>query len=184
MSFSSGTGIGMVHRIPGIATAQYVETAVEYLPRPRRCCGHCCRQNRQKCERFIPALTTRSGLQIFFRRDILKIPTGKSNPASSSFFKTGLGKPEQLIRNDAHQWETVRHETKRMRGNSLLNPGFDIHYNPREGGHDTAGESIPYAMIVTVHAPKIEDLFEQIFKRYQFQLSELKPKIQIPIKIG
>jgi hypothetical protein len=63
MSFSSGTGIGMVHRIAGIATAHYVETDVEYLPRPRRCCGPCCRQDRQKRGRFIPALTMFAALR-------------------------------------------------------------------------------------------------------------------------
>ena len=34
-----------------------LETYVESLPRPRRCCCHCCRHSRQKCGRFISALT-------------------------------------------------------------------------------------------------------------------------------
>jgi hypothetical protein len=130
-----------------------------------------------------PLTYTRSGLQIFFRKDRNKIPPGKSNPKPATFFKTGLGKPEQLIRNDAHQWETVRQETKRMRGQDLKAPCLDIHYNPREEGHDTEGEEIPYAMIVTLHAPKMPDLFEQIWDRYRFQLSELKPRLELPIRI-
>jgi hypothetical protein len=36
---------------------QAIEAAIEYLPRPRRCCGHCGPKNRQKCGRFIPVLT-------------------------------------------------------------------------------------------------------------------------------
>ena len=131
-----------------------------------------------------PLTYTRSGLLIYFRKDRFDIPAGRTNPKSSGFFKTGLGMSEQLIRSDAHQWETVRRETKRMQGNKLSpNPCFDIHYNPRSGGHDTDGDDVPYAMVVTVDAPAEPELFEKIFKRYQFQLSELKPRIDIPIRV-
>jgi hypothetical protein len=49
----------------GAVTFQYHGTSVNphagnlaaATARPRRCCGHCGRQNRQKCGRFIPALT-------------------------------------------------------------------------------------------------------------------------------
>jgi hypothetical protein len=130
-----------------------------------------------------PLTYTRSGLQIFFRKDRANIPPNKVNPKPSGFFKSGIGMPEQLIRNDAHQWETVRHQSKRMRGRDLIDPCFDIHLNPREEGHDTAGEELPYAMIVTVSAPKVKDLFEQVFERYRFQLQELRPQLQLPIRI-
>lgn len=131
-----------------------------------------------------PLTYTRSGLQIFFRKDRLNVAAGKTNPKSSGFFKSGLGMPEQLIRNDAHQWETVRHHSKRMQGNDLKNPCFDIHFNPREEGHDAKGEKIPYAMIVTVSAPKVKDMFDQVFNRYKFQLAELKPQIELPVRLG
>ena len=130
-----------------------------------------------------PLTYTKSGLQIFFRKDRFNIKPGKMNPKSTGFFKTGLGLPEHLIRNDAHQWETVRHASKRMRGADLKNPCFDIHYNPRDEGHDTDGTKIPYAMIVTVSSPKVTDLFDQIFTRYRFQLSELKPQLELPVPI-
>ena len=130
-----------------------------------------------------PLTYTRSGLQIFFRKDRANIPPNKVNPKPTGFFKTGIGLPEQLIRSDAHQWETVRHQSKRMRGSDLVNPCFDIHLNPREEGHDTAGEELPYAMIITVSAPKVMDLFEQVFDRYRFQLQELRPRLELPIRI-
>src|ERR1035437_2027154 len=41
-----------------VCNAKDIATAVEYLPRPRRCRGHCCRQNRQKCGRLIPVPTS------------------------------------------------------------------------------------------------------------------------------
>jgi hypothetical protein len=130
-----------------------------------------------------PLTYTRNGLQIFFRRDRNNVPVGKTNPKSDGFFKSGLGMPEQLIRNDAHQWETVRHAKKRMRGASLLNPCFDIHLNPRDEGHDTAGDKVPYAMIVTVNAPSVSDLFEKVFDRYRFTLEELKPRFELVLKV-
>ncbi|MGH9534073.1 MAG: S8 family peptidase [Terriglobales bacterium] len=129
-----------------------------------------------------PGTYTRSGLQIFFRKDRFNVQKGKTNPKPSSFFRSGLGMPGRLIRG-AHQWETVRHESRRMRGKDLKNPCFDIHYNPREEGHDTAGKKIPYAMIVSVSSPGVKDLFDQIFNRYRFQLAELKPRVAIPILV-
>jgi hypothetical protein len=70
-----------------------------------------------------------------------------------------------------------------MRGAALKDPCFDIHLNPREEGHDTDGDEVPYAMVVAVSAPKVKDLFEQIFERYRFQLEELKPKIEVPLTV-
>lgn len=131
-----------------------------------------------------PLTYTRSGLQIFFRKDRFDVAPGKTNPKSSGFFKSGLGMPERLIRTDAHQWETVRHHSQRMRGKDLKNPCFDIHFNPREDGHDSSGTKIPYAMIVSVHAPKVPDIFDQIFRRYRFQLAEMRPQIELPIRLG
>ena len=130
-----------------------------------------------------PLTYTRSGLQIFFRKDRSTLPVGKSNPKATGFFKGSLGDSEDILRKDAHQWETVRHQSKRMRGADLKNPCFDIHLNPREEGHDTDGEEVPYAMIVTVSAPKVKDVFEQIFDRYRFQLEELRPQLKLPISV-
>lgn len=70
-----------------------------------------------------------------------------------------------------------------MRGADIKNPCFDIHLNPREEGHDTDGEEVPYAMIVTVSAPKVKDVFDQIFDRYRFQLEELRPQLKLPISV-
>ena len=130
-----------------------------------------------------PLTYTRNGLQIFFRRDRNNIPVGKTNPKSDGFFKSGFGMPEHLIRNDAHQWETVRHAKRKMRGLSLVNPCFDIHLNPRDEGHDTSGEKVPYAMVITIDAPRVPDLFEKIFDRYRFQLEELKPRFELPLQV-
>lgn len=130
-----------------------------------------------------PATYTRNGLQIFFRKDRFNVPPGKVNPKPDGFFKSGVGMPEQLLRSDAHQWETVRHASKRMRGDSLVNPCFDIHLNPRDEGHDTDGEKVPYAMVVTVDAPRMPDLFERIFSRYRFTLEELRPRFEIQLQV-
>jgi hypothetical protein len=34
-----------------------------------------------------------------------------------------------------------------------------------------------------VSAPKVQDLFEQIYDRYRFRLEELKPQLEVPIVI-
>jgi hypothetical protein len=130
-----------------------------------------------------PLTYTRSGLEICFRRDRNNIPPGKVNPKSDSFFKRRIGSPEQQLRADAHQWETVRHAEKTMRGGSITAPCFDIHLNPRDEGHDTAGEEVPYAMVVSVSAPTVPDLFEQVFDRYRFVLEELRPRFELALQV-
>jgi hypothetical protein len=130
-----------------------------------------------------PLTYTQSGLIIHFRKDRFNIPTGKTNPKPSGFFRSGVGMPEHLLRKDAHQWETVRHQSKRMRGLGLTNPCFDIHYNPREEGHDADGKRLAYAMIITISAASVKNLFDQIFDRYRFELAELKPRIELPIRV-
>lgn len=56
---------------------------------------------------------------------------------------------------------------KSMRGTSLKNPVFDIHYNAREAGGQSHGRrKIRYALIITVEAPKHVDLYNEILRAY------------------
>jgi hypothetical protein len=129
-----------------------------------------------------PMHYTRSGLEIFLRRDLGNVPQGKINPKSSSFFGAFAIKG---LRPDAHEWETVRHGSRRMRGSSLKAPAFDIHYNPRVAGHDASdATTIPYAMVITVSAPRMPDLYDRIWQRYRFQLEQLRPKINLEIPVS
>jgi hypothetical protein len=45
------------------------------------------------------------------------------------------------------------------------------------------GKEIPYALVVTVTAKKMTDLYDRIASRYEFMLEELKPVLQPQIQI-
>jgi len=53
---------------------------------------------------------------------------------------------------------------------SIRRVKLDIHLNPREEGHDADGEEVPIRNDRdSFFAPKVQDLFEQIYDRYRFR---------------
>jgi hypothetical protein len=133
-----------------------------------------------------PINYTRSGLDIYFRpHDGRKSNSASHNPKTRTLFSAGnLYAGEAELRRNAHKWETVMHVSdEKMRWSSLQNPCFDIHYNARAGGGKTSqGEDMRYALVVSLTAPKVDDLYDRIFRRYRTQLEPLKPIIEIPIR--
>lgn len=105
------------------------------------------------------------------------------HPDTAQFFTMSDMDTEQQLRDDALKWETVLRREKRFRGTSLRDPVFDIHFNPREGGADaTNPKPIPYALIITVQANRVSDLYDRVAARYRTQLEALQPVIEIPIR--
>lgn len=91
---------------------------------------------------------------------------------------------EKERRHDMGKWETVLHGEKKMRGATLLNPVFDIHYNAREGGGKATGpEKIRYALIITIEAPKHSDLYNEILRAYAKILIPIQPQVSLPIRV-
>lgn len=131
---------------------------------------------------------TRAGLEIKFRPNKSKrtpqngkIPT---HPDTVPFFQQkSLYSSEEELRRDAHQWETSLKRTRAFLGSSLNDPVFDIHYNARKGGSLYKGaKPIPYALVVTVYAKNVPDLYDKVSQRYRTQLEALKPVIQVPVR--
>ena len=131
---------------------------------------------------------TRAGLEIKFRPDRTKRTKREGrvplHPDTMPFFQLKkLYNTEEQLRRDAHQWETSVKRTRRFLGTTLKDPVFDIHYNARKGGHlYMSARPIPYALVVTVHAKNVPDLYDRISQRYRTQLEALKPVIQVPIR--
>ncbi len=133
-----------------------------------------------------PFLYTRSGLEVTFRPDSRKKNRPDSmHPKTDSFFNAkNLYPKEQELRKEAHKWETTLHAAQRKLGSSLHEPVFDIHYNAREGGAiSRTTERIPYALVITLSAPKVTDLYNQIVRRYRGTLETLQPVLQVPIRV-
>lgn len=128
---------------------------------------------------------TKAGLKVTFRPNVNK----KKNPAQKSadtrtFFEQKSFATEEEQRADSGKWETVLHGAKNMRGNSLEEPVFDIHYNAREaGGPTTSANKITYALIITVEAPKHPDLYNDILRTYAKALIPIQPQVSIPVRI-
>ncbi len=130
-----------------------------------------------------PSNYTRGGLDITFRPHAEKFAEDASHPASSSFFRRSDYDTEKELRQDAHKWETTLHRRRKFYPASLKDPVFDVHYQVRESGKAATGEKIRYALIITVSAPKVKNLYDRIVQRYQTQLEPILPVIEVPIQV-
>ncbi|MCV0370495.1 S8 family serine peptidase [Filomicrobium sp.] len=131
-----------------------------------------------------PGNYTRAGLEPVFRPNENKRKKPEQVHADTqSFFGKGKGGlSEAELRHDAWKWENCLHSSLRFLGSSLVNPVFDIHYNARLEGRDFRPEDkLAYALVVTVRAKRIPDLYDQIVRRYANQLEPLKPRVDLPI---
>ncbi len=133
-----------------------------------------------------PGNYTRSGLDIVFRPHDQKFdPKAEdpTNPKTDAFFQLKEFSTEAELRRDAHKWETTLHRERTKRGASLRNPAFDVHYNAREGSAPArTTDKIRYALVITVSAPRVKDLYNQVVRRYRTQIRPLVPVVQIPIR--
>jgi hypothetical protein len=130
-----------------------------------------------------PGNYTRSGLDVIFRPHDSRRREGADHPNQAPFFQPHEFQVEQDLRRVGQKWETTLHRDRRIRGSSLRNPVFDIHYNAREGGGKaTTPPKIPYALVVSVSSPKTPDLYNKIVRRYANILRPLQPVITIPIR--
>lgn len=127
---------------------------------------------------------TRAGLEVTFRPNSDNVKDGKSNAETKGFFDLKKFALEDERRSDWGKWETVLHGKKRMRGTSLNEAVFDIHYNAREaGGATSRAEKIRYALIVTIEAQKHPDLYNEILRAYSKLLVPIQPHVSLPIRI-
>jgi hypothetical protein len=137
-----------------------------------------------------PIHYTRSGLEIAFRphdKKFRKPEPGKPmpiHPVTQPFFgSAAAGSDEHELREDAHKWETVLHNSVMKRASSFQNSVFDIHYNAREAGRpDNKALEIPYALVISVRAPKTKQLYDKIVTQYRALIQPLQPRIQIPLR--
>lgn len=129
---------------------------------------------------------TKAGLEISFRPDEGKKKKGAQNADTKGFFELKKYANEQERRSDMGKWETVLHASKNMRGSSLNNPVFDIHYNARQGGgviQNNKAEKIKYALILTITASKHPDLYNDILRSYNQILAPIQPQSTVPVRI-
>jgi hypothetical protein len=139
-----------------------------------------------------PENYTKCGLSVSFRPDKDKKRIDKERgPSEHAISKTFFGsqqkdyQTEEELRRDAWKWENCMHAEKTMRGTSLNDPVFDIHFNARQEGHnDTQSQEINYVLVITVEALREQDLYDQVVRRYATVLERMVPVIDIPLRIN
>lgn len=136
---------------------------------------------------------TRSGLEVTFRphkdkrKKVEPGITPSLHPLSKAFFQKEQKKfqTEEELRRDAWKWENCLHAEVSFQGKSLDGSFFDIHYNARSEGHnDTRTQELEYALVITVEARNVADLYDQIVRKYATLLEPLTPVIDIPLTIA
>lgn len=136
---------------------------------------------------------TRAGLEVTFRPNEENVKDKKAadgtkagkkdNTETKSFFQLKQYATEEERRSDMGKWETVLHAEKSMLGKGLNRPVFDIHYNAREAGQQTgSADKIPYALVITIEAPRHADLFNDILRAYSTILTPIQPRVSLPIR--
>ena len=131
-----------------------------------------------------PGNYTRAGLEPTFRpHDQNRKDPKQAHADSKPFFgRTQNNLLEDELRRDAWKWENCLHTRVTFMGKSLRNPVLDIHYNARQGGRDhDPKEKLPYALVVSVHAKHLGDLYDSVVRKYAKQLEALRPVIEIPV---
>lgn len=133
-----------------------------------------------------PGNYTRAGLEAAFRPhdERRKDPKQMHADTKSFFGKTQKGLLEDELRRDAWKWENCLHGECSFLGKSLRNPVFDIHFNARqESRSGSPDKKLDYALVISVRATKVPDLYSRIVRKYATQLEALTPLVEIPITV-
>ncbi|ALM65546.1 MULTISPECIES: S8 family peptidase [Vibrio] len=108
------------------------------------------------------------------------------NGKNEQFFKQKKIASEAELRADAAKWESVLHAEKTKIGSKMGEPTFEIHYMAREGGapvSSSRAETIKYAFVVTLKAPKHKSIFNDILDTYADILTEIEPRITTDVTV-
>lgn len=126
---------------------------------------------------------TRAGLEVVFRPKLADVKPGMKTAKSDGFFERKKFATEHELRSDQGKWETVMHGRAKKLGSSLDEAVFDIHYNARTGGGAAKrAPKIPYALVLTVKAPRHPDVYSEILQSYSTQLVPIRPKLIVPVR--
>ena len=133
-----------------------------------------------------PGSYTRSGLEVAFRPHAHRktiYPDGRvSSHAKTKSFFSGVnmyGKAEYIMRDDGHKWEPCLKNSNKYRCTSLLDPCFDVYYHHRQAGQKASTpQPIPYALIISLKAVDVPDLYNRIVRTYSNILVPLRPRIR------
>jgi hypothetical protein len=137
---------------------------------------------------------TRAGLGIVFRPNTVDPPSeyvdthGKRRRAAHAdtapFFQGKGYYSTEAQRRDAHKWETTLRAERRFQAGTLKRPVFDVEHQARlHGGPAARRSDVPYALILSIKAPKEPDLYNRILTAYRNRLEILRPLVEVPVAV-
>jgi len=109
------------------------------------------------------------------------------HPKTEGFFSSNnmYAASEFELQEQGEKWEPCLRARRSKRSSKLLNPCFDISYQHRDGlTKELQPEPIRYALVATVLAKKVPDLYNRIVREYAQVLVPLRPKLRIPLRIS
>ena len=135
------------------------------------------------------AAYTESGFEAIFRPHSGRYTNYRGggvsrHPSSKPFFSENAmyGVGEFELREGGLKWEPCVKRTRVFRATSLSDPVFDIYNHSRHGGSKVgANNEVPYALIVSINAPKVPDLYNQILRTYSGVLTPITPRLRVQI---
>jgi len=138
-----------------------------------------------------PGSYTKSGVEVRFRPHLEKFTKNKDgsfskHPKTTPFFneKNMYAAAEYEFREDGHKWEPCLSSSRRFQPSSLKQPCFDIYYHRREAGTVPGTQPpIPYALVVSLTAPKIPDLYNRVLRAHAGVLVPITPRLHVPVTV-
>lgn len=130
-----------------------------------------------------PGNYTRSAIDLKLRPNLAKMTEDANRPKTRPFFVPAQYSSESNLR-EYGKWDTVMQGELTLNANrSIEQPFFEMHYMAREGvNYNCDAGEIPYALVLTVKAPKTPNLYESVLAAYHNKIRPLL-EVGLPIEI-
>ncbi len=129
---------------------------------------------------------TQSGFEAVFRPHDQRFQYDRSgqrsrHPKSASFFsESAMYGGDEFETRGGLKWEPVAKRSKNFHARSLSNPVFDIYNHSRQPGSTKGTDDLlPYALVISIKATKVPDLYDQIVRAYSGVLVPIRPQMRV-----
>ena len=133
-----------------------------------------------------PGNYTKSAIEVLLRPDMDNMTKDPTRPKTKPFFDTKKYATEDELRREGLKWSTVMTGEKVFDAErSIEEPFLELHYVARDGvERDNDAQTIPYAMVITIIAPKTPDIYERVLQRYATKIRPIvEQEVQVSVEV-
>lgn len=133
-----------------------------------------------------PGNYTKSAIEVLLRPDVDNMTKDPMRPKAKPFFDAKKYATEDELRREGLKWSTVMTGEKVFDAERTIEePFLELHYVARDGvERDDDAQTIPYAMVITIIAPKTPDIYERVLQRYATKIRPImEQEIQVPVEV-